>query len=612
MEEREEKGNFFQQFITERIILCNPSLDKKDFKKIMSDFSDKLIFIKKNSKANSADDYIPCLFYRKKLSNNFLIYFHGNSENVFQIENYGLDFRSYLEMNVILVEYPGYFLKSKNKSDPNVFFDNSLKVYDWIKSTFNTSDNQIFVCGRSLGTSPAIYLSSHRNPKALFLISPFTSLRNVVADINKYLQYFVEQIFISIDYIKDIKSPILFIHGIEDNLISSLHSEQLKQKTEKNNNTKIILIPEKGHNNFELKKDIIDNIIQFCSEKQLLNNENNENTINNINIIKDDDLYKIPLKIKKLLEAEIFDINEFIIKGNIEKKNVSFLMNLDKERIAAMNDSSISIYNDCYLLYYEIDLNQIKKSTVLITSIYQMKNGNLICATEEGDIFIFQINKKGYEIVKTLSIEEEIFKLGEFDENHICLLSKNSIQIADNNYTNVTTCKNNKTFTNFCLFSNSGLALIKKGNIVLAQFDNSNNQINIFKEIKINQKISLNTFVGTDEYLIVGGIEQIYFYNIKKNYELEHKELNPYEEVTFISKIHDQLLLASTNKGSILQINIKDDGKINIIAKFINKKEISSILMFNYETILISTNYQIDILAIPSEEEKKQQNCKIF
>jgi len=610
----EERGNFIQKFITNQIVLCNPLLYKKDFKKIMYDFSDKLIFIKKNNETNFIDDYIPCLFYRKKESNNFLIYFHGNSENIFQIENYGLDFRSFLEMNVILVEYPGYLFKCKNNSDPNIFFANSLIVYDWIKSTFKVSDNQIFICGRSLGTSPSIYLSSHRNPKALFLISAFTSIRNVGSD--KYLSAFVEQIFKSIDYIEKIKCPILFIHGKEDNLISYHHSEQLRQKVQKyNKDTEINLIKGKGHNNLDLKEDIIDNIIKFFSQKKLLNNEKNQSIVNNTNIIKDDGLYEIPLIIKKKLLAEIFDIYEFVIETEkkIEEKNVSFLMNLDKERIAAMNDSSISIYNDSYLLYYNIDLKQIKKSEVMIKSLYQMKNGNIICATEDGDIFIFKINKKGYEIVKTLSYEEEIYKIGDFGENNICLLSKNSLEILDSNFIKTfAKTNNNKTFTNFCLFSKKELALIKKGHICLAKYDKNNNQINIFKEVKLNQKISPHTFIGTDKYLIVGGIGQIYFFNINKNFELGNIELNPNEEVTSIFKIHDQLLLASTNKGSILQINIRDDDKISIESRVIDDNEISSILMLNYETILLSRNDHIDILYIPSEEEKKRQNCEIF
>ena len=607
-QEREQRGNFFQQIITDLVILNSPTLKKKDFKKIMYDFSDRLIFIKKNNEANSDDNYIPCLFYRKKESNNFFIYFHGNSENVFQIENYGLDFRSYLGMNVILVEYPGYFLENRNSTDPNIFLENSLIVYDWVKSTFKISDNQIFVCGRSLGTSPSIYLSSHRNPKALFLISAFTSIKNVGSD--KYLTIFVEKIFKSIDYIEKVKCPILFVHGTEDKLISYNHSEQLLLKAKKNNdNSKLILSQGKDHNNLDLKEDIIDNIIEFCSEKKLLKNEDNENIQNNTYIIKDDDLYKIPLTIKKILETKIFDINDFVIKGKIVKKNVSFLVNLNKERIAAANDSIISIFNDNYILCYAIDLNQIKKNEVTITSLYRMKNGNLICSTEEGDIFIFDINKQGYKIIKTLSFQEEIYKIGELDENNLCLLSKNLIEILDNNFNTIyAKIENHKTFTNFCLISNNELALIKKGQIGLAKFEINENKFNIFKEIRFQEKISFKSFVGTEQYLIVGGIGKIYLYNNKKNFELESKDLNLDEQVNSIFKIHDQLILASTNKGYILQINIRNGGIIDVTRKYIDRIDISSILMVNYETILLSRNSQIDILAIPGEE----QNCEIF
>ena len=155
----EERGNIIQRIITDIIILHNPKLGKNDYRNIIQNFGDKLIFIKKNEENIPVDDYIPCLFYRRKTSPNFLIFFHGNSENIFQIEHYALDLRSYLDMNVILVEYPGYFLKTNKDSNPNIILRNSLKVYEWIKNTFKASDNQIFICGRSLGTSPAIYLS---------------------------------------------------------------------------------------------------------------------------------------------------------------------------------------------------------------------------------------------------------------------------------------------------------------------------------------------------------------------------------------------------------------------------------------------------------------------
>lgn len=75
------------------------------------------------------------------------------------------------------IEYPGYFIKTSKSYDSNTIFSEPLIVYDWIKTQFNVLDSQIFICSRSLDTSPAIYLSSHRSPKSLFLISSFTHLR---------------------------------------------------------------------------------------------------------------------------------------------------------------------------------------------------------------------------------------------------------------------------------------------------------------------------------------------------------------------------------------------------------------------------------------------------
>ena len=194
-----------------------------------------------------------------------------------------------------------------------------------------------------------------------------------------------------------------------------------------------------------------------------------------------------------------FNINEFEKEGKIEKKNVSFLMNIEEEKIAIIDESIISIYNDSYLLYNEIDLKKLKNSKVEIKSLYQMKNKNLICATKEGDIFIFEIKKKEYKIVEKPKINGEIYKIGELNENNICLLSKNYFEIRDNTFMNIKFInENEETFFNFCLFSKIRLALINYDCIRLFQFGNNFNQIYNFNDIKLTQKISFNTFIGRD------------------------------------------------------------------------------------------------------------------
>ena len=67
---------------------------------------------------------------------------------------------------------------------------------------------------------------------------------------------FLEKIFKSQEYIKDVKCPILFIHGKKDSLINYEHTLKLKNGT-KNNNIEIKLKSNMSHNEFDFKNDII-------------------------------------------------------------------------------------------------------------------------------------------------------------------------------------------------------------------------------------------------------------------------------------------------------------------------------------------------------------------
>lgn len=59
-------------------------------------------------------------------------------------------------MNVI-VQYPGYSIYEDKKREPKQIYDDSLAVFDWINNNLKIDKSNIFIYGRSLGTSPAIY-----------------------------------------------------------------------------------------------------------------------------------------------------------------------------------------------------------------------------------------------------------------------------------------------------------------------------------------------------------------------------------------------------------------------------------------------------------------------
>ena len=56
--------------------------------------------------------------------------------------------------------------------------------------------------GKSIGSGPATHLASHRNPRGLILITPYTSIRDCVVDLlGSFFKYLVAEKFRNIDKI---------------------------------------------------------------------------------------------------------------------------------------------------------------------------------------------------------------------------------------------------------------------------------------------------------------------------------------------------------------------------------------------------------------------------
>lgn len=103
------------------------------------------------------------------------------------------------------------------------------------------------------------------------------------------------------------------------------------------------------------------------------------------------------------------------------------------------NGSKISIYNDIYYsLDCEYNLNTHGNShldkpgnnnKVIIKSIFRMKNKNIVCNTNLGNIYtwiLFKFRKiKGKNI---FSLGGEIFKIYKFLWNLLCILSKKGLK----------------------------------------------------------------------------------------------------------------------------------------------------------------------------------------
>lgn len=131
------------------------------------------------------------------------------------------------KVRILAVEYPGYGVYTSHKPNSDLIQEDSIAVYDYLVKKVGFKEKNIMVLGRSIGSGPASYLASQRNPGALIMMSSFTSLRSVVKDHVGGLQKILKERFNNHENIKKVKCPCFFIHGLQDKLISYQHSQKL-------------------------------------------------------------------------------------------------------------------------------------------------------------------------------------------------------------------------------------------------------------------------------------------------------------------------------------------------------------------------------------------------
>ena len=132
----------------------------------------------------------------------------------------------------------------------------------------------MIIFGRSIGTGPASTFTKMFKPRACILMSAYTSIKSVAANVaGRFLSNFIQAHFNNLETMKQVNSPIIFIHGNKDDLILSEHSVTLfktLQKQKEGNKDRndlafvdlcrIVLHDHMTHNDFHLKDDILEPI----------------------------------------------------------------------------------------------------------------------------------------------------------------------------------------------------------------------------------------------------------------------------------------------------------------------------------------------------------------
>ena len=187
-------------------------------------------------------------------SRQTLLFLHGNAGNISHRLD-SLHIFHELGLSVLIIDYRGYGLSDGHPHEMGTYAD-AEAAWEYLINERRLSPRDIIIFGRSLGGGVATWLATRNTPAALILESTFTSITDMGSQLYPFLpiKWLSRIRYPNIDRVAQVKSPILFIHSEDDELIPYQHGQKLYQRAR---SPKSFLRLNGGHNDgFLVSKDV--------------------------------------------------------------------------------------------------------------------------------------------------------------------------------------------------------------------------------------------------------------------------------------------------------------------------------------------------------------------
>lgn len=194
-----------------------------------------------------------------------VLFLHGNGG---AIHRWGQGASIYTEngYDVFYIDYRGYGKSEGKITSEKQLINDGQVAYNYLKQHY--PEAQIIVSGTSIGTGIATQVAAQNNPMKLILNAPYYSLLSLVKEKVRLIPSFIVKYKLStVNYVKEVKCPIVIFHGVEDAIIPHQHTLQLKSS---HPSIKVELIKHYGHN------DLFQSVEYIRKMSAVLKNEINE------------------------------------------------------------------------------------------------------------------------------------------------------------------------------------------------------------------------------------------------------------------------------------------------------------------------------------------------
>mmetsp|Transcript_43902 Transcript_43902/g.107277 ORF Transcript_43902/g.107277 Transcript_43902/m.107277 type:complete len:340 (+) Transcript_43902:353-1372(+) len=213
---------------------------------------------------------VPCLLVRGDMSGGtdptspaeiVVIYCHANSEDLGTIHPVAKWLARMLKAHVLVPEYPGYGL-AKGRA-----FEDSVNMAVVTTCVFATDvlewdPRSIVLYGRSIGTGPAVHASSLGHFGALALITPFTSVMELLREHVGVVSVLAagSSEWNSEGKMEHIRCATLIVHGTLDDIIPHAHASALYRRSGAGDRRRLILLDKIGHHDMDLLYSFVETL----------------------------------------------------------------------------------------------------------------------------------------------------------------------------------------------------------------------------------------------------------------------------------------------------------------------------------------------------------------
>ena len=224
-------------------------------------FGDKLMVSIDKVKIKTEDNIELLAWYHHKDIDNYktILFLHGNAGS---LENriHKINHFKEMEINFLIISWRGFSGNDGKPTEEGLYKD-ARSAVKWLLNKGVKKEN-IVIYGESLGTGVATEISQNENFAGIILESPFTSM--VAAGKSKYpifpIGLLLKDKYESDKKIKNIKSPVLVMHGEADTIVPFWMGKKIYELA---NNPKYYYFPEYDDHMMEYNDKLLNTLKSF-------------------------------------------------------------------------------------------------------------------------------------------------------------------------------------------------------------------------------------------------------------------------------------------------------------------------------------------------------------